>query len=439
MHRTRLTDAVIVRAVHAAEQGGLRLDDGDAVQAAARATPAFDRRVTLRAWLLAQRMGLADELARWQALMPWLLGGAAVLVGLCSVPLLKSMIGEGRHVSLLGALAAVLALPSASLLLWCASLLLGPGHAGGGIARAIGALAMRLPGRNSHSARLWAAGIEALRDAGLALWALGALNHLFWTIAFAGVLLGLLASFAFWSYTIGWETTILSAEFFQRLVAAIGWLPSQLGVPSVQAGAEGSEASRAWWLIGCTLVYGLLPRVLALALCLGMAWRRWGRVGAVEAGDPRFEGLAERFAAWDGPAAVATRPAPRARAPLAVIGFELPDGTDGAPAFAAMPAGAWHGTTAGDAEGRQRLLAQVAATAPRAVLLVCRAAATPDRGTERLFLALTEGAERGAVWLRGEGEHPAWRPWLEASPLARLAVLREAGQAEAWVGEVLHG
>jgi hypothetical protein len=438
MQRTRLTDAVIVRAVHAAEQGGLQLDDGDAVQAAARATPAFDRRVTLRAWLLAQRMGLADELARWQALMPWLLGGAAVLVGLCSVPLLKSMIGEGRHISLLGALAAVLALPSASLLLWCGSLLLGPGHAGGGIARAIGALAMRLPGRDSHSARLWAAGIDALRDAGLGLWALGALNHLFWTIAFAGVLLGLLASFAFWSYTIGWETTILSAEFFQRLVAAIGWLPSQLGVPAMQAGAEGSEAARAWWLIGCTLVYGLLPRVLALALCVGVAWRRWGRVGALEAGDPRFQGLAQRFAAWDGPDTTAARPAPRARAPLAVIGFELPDGADGA-ALGDLPAGVWHGATAGDAAGRQRLLAQVADTAPRAVLLVCRAAATPDRGTERLLLALVEDAERAAVWLQGEAEHPAWRPWLEASPLARLAVLREAGQAEAWVGEVLHG
>jgi hypothetical protein len=81
----------------------------------------------------------------------------------------------------------------------------------------------------------------------------------------------------------------------------------------------------------------------------------------------------------------------------------------------------------------------VADTAPRAVLLVCRAAATPDRGTERLLLALVEDAERAAVWLQGEAEHPAWRPWLEASPLARLAVLREAGQAEAWVGEVLHG
>lgn len=277
MQRTRLADAIVVRAVLAAEQGGLRLDDTDAVQAAARATPEFDRRVALRARLLGQRMGLVDELARWRALMPWLLGGAALLAGLLSVPLLKSVIGEGRHISLLGALAAVLVLPTLSLLLWCASLLLGPGHAGGGIARALGALAMRLPGlRSRHSPRLWAAGIEVLREAGLGLWALGALNHLFWLIAFTGVLAGLLASFAFWSYTLGWETTILSPAFFQRLVATIGWLPAQLGVPPVQAGAEGSEAARAWWLVGCTLVYGLLPRVLALALCVGVGWRRRG-------------------------------------------------------------------------------------------------------------------------------------------------------------------
>jgi hypothetical protein len=85
---------------------------------------------------------------------------------------------------------------------------------------------------------------------------------------------------------------------------------------------------------------------------------------------------------------------------------------------------------------------------------VCRAAATPDRGTERLLLALAGRSERAAVWLLGESqsgegppdeglpghaEHPAWRPWLAASALARLAVLRNAGEAEAWLAEVQHG
>lgn len=441
MQRTRLADAIVVRAVLAAEQGGLRVNDADALQAAARATPEFDRRVAFRAWLLGQRLGLVDELARWRALMPWWLGGAAVLVGLLSVPLLKSMIGEGRHISLLGALVAVLALPTLSLLLWCLSLLLGPGHAGGGIARALGALATRLPGlRSRHSTRLWAAGIEVLRDAGLGLWALGALNHLFWIIAFVGVLIGLLGSFAFWSYTIGWETTILSPAFFQRLVAAIGWLPAQLGVPPVQTGAEGSEAARAWWLIGCTLVYGLLPRVLALGLCVGVGWRRWGRVGALSPTDPTWQALAERFAALEGAGDVGLAPpASRARAPLAVVGFELPVEVGWPPLKAALPAGAWERLVAGDAATRAAVLQLAADTRPRVVLAVCRAAATPDRATERVLLGLTEAAERGAIWLQGEGEHPAWRPWLAAPPLARLAVLREAGEAEAWLGEVLHG
>jgi hypothetical protein len=455
MHRTRLADAVIVKAVATAEHNGLRLDDGDAVQTAARATPQFERRVALRAWLLAQRTGLADELARWRALMPWLLGGAALTVGLLSVPLLKSMIGEGRHISLLGALVAVLALPTASLLLWCASLLLGHGHAGGGIARAAGALATRLPGlRSRHSARLWAAMVDTLREAGLGLWALGALNHLFWIIAFAGVLLGLLGSFAFWSYTIGWETTILSPAFYQRVVAAIGWLPARLGVPQVQTGTGADAASLAWWLIGCTLVYGLLPRVLALALCLAVGWRRWARIGQLDLAEPALQVLAGRFDALDGAAgAVPVPAAPRTRAGLALVGLELPPGTEWPP-LGPLPPNSWERCIAGHAAERSALLSHAAHTEPRAVLWVCRAAATPDRGTERLLLALAGHSERAAVWLLGESqsgeglpgeglpghaEHPAWRPWLAASALARLAVLRNAGEAEAWLAEVQHG
>ncbi|HEV8691424.1 MAG TPA: DUF2868 domain-containing protein, partial [Ideonella sp.] len=231
MHRlTRVTlqrsawlDAIVVRMVRSIEQASGRLNDGDVMQAAARASPDVERRIALRAWLLGQRLGLVDEVERWRALLPWLVGGAAVAVGLLSVPLLKSVIGEARHISLLGALAAVLALPTLSLLLWCASLLMGPRHAGGGLARAVVALATRLPGmRTRHSARLWSSTIETLRDAGLGLWALGALNHSFWVLAFSGILVGLLATFAFWSYTIGWETTILSPGIFASLVHAIG-------------------------------------------------------------------------------------------------------------------------------------------------------------------------------------------------------------------------
>lgn len=439
VERSRLADAVIVQAVLSAERGGATLEDADAVQAAARATPLFERRVALRAWLLAPRLGLADELARWRALLPWLLGGAAVGVGLLSMPMLKSVIGEGRHISLLGALAAVLALPTLSLLLWCASLALGRGHVGGGIARAVGALATRLPGlRSRHSARLWSAALDALRQAGLGLWALGALNHLFWIVAFAGVLLGLLATFAFWSYTIGWETTILSPAFFQAMVAAIGWLPSRLGVPEVSALSPGSAASRAWWLIGCTLVYGLTPRLLALAVCAVVAWRRWGRLGELDMADPLVARLAARFALLDdGADGVHAAARPRTRAALALVGLEL--GVDTAwPPLGPLPQGAWEQRCAGDMEGRRGLLLQAADTGPRALLLVCRAAATPDRATGELLQTLLAPAERAAVWLQGDGEHAAWRPWLAATPaLARLAVLREAGEAQAWLGEVL--
>ena len=133
MERSAWLDAIVVRMVRSIEQASGRLNDGDVMQAAARASPDVERRIALRAWLLGQRLGLVDEVERWRTLLPWLVGGAAVAVGLLSVPLLKSVIGEARHISLLGAVAAVLALPTLSLLLWCTSLLMGPRHAGGGL------------------------------------------------------------------------------------------------------------------------------------------------------------------------------------------------------------------------------------------------------------------------------------------------------------------
>jgi hypothetical protein len=448
MGRSRWLDAIVVRTVRSIDEASGRPDDQQAVQAAARVPGGARDRVVAWAWARAGRLGLAEEIERWRTLLPWLVGGAAVLVGLLSVPLLKSVIGHDRHINLLGALAAVLALPTLSLLLWCTSLLMGRSHAGGGLARGVVALSMRLPGlRTRHSARLWASAIETLREAGLGLWALGALNHAFWILAFSGILVGLLASFAFWSYTLGWETTILSAGFFASLVHAIGWLPAQLGFPLMDPGlanngAAGDQASRAWWLIGCTLVYGLMPRILALAGCALVAWRRWPALGQVDIESDAGREMAERTARIAASASGASAAAADGgRAPLALLGFELSSDTDlpPEPLRAPLPAGAWSRSIAGTAEERRTAIEQALATRPRRLLVACRAAATPDRGTERFLQALVAPAGQAALWLRGEHEHPAWQPWLERSALRGVLLLRDGdGTALAWLAEGGH-
>lgn len=448
MSRSRWLDAIVVRTVRSIDEATGRPDDHDAVQAAAQVAGGARERIVAWAWARAGRLGLDEEIERWRVLLPWLLGGAAVVVGLLSVPLLKSVIGHDRHINLLGALAAVLALPTLSLLLWCASLLMGQGHAGGGLARGVVALSMRLPGlRTRHSPRLWAAAIETLREAGLGLWALGALNHAFWILAFSGILVGLLASFAFWSYTLGWETTILSAGVFASIVQAIGWLPARLGFPVIDPGlanvsaAVGDQASRAWWLIGCTLVYGLLPRLVGLAACAAVAWRRWPALGGADVDSATGRELAERIGRVAASAAMAPPPA-RAdgpRVPLALLGLELPEaGWSLDPLPVPLPAGAWSQAIAGTAEERRLAIERAMQTRPSRLLVACRAAATPDRGTENFLLAVVAPAGQAALWLQGEHEHPAWRPWLERSGLHELMLLRDARAARAWLAGETH-
>jgi Protein of unknown function (DUF2868) len=442
---SRWLDAVVVRTVRSIEGDSGGHDDIDAVQAAARVPGGARERIVAWAWSRAARIGLVDEIERWRALLPWLVAGAAVAVGLLSVPLLKSVIGHDRHINLLGALAAVLALPTLSLLLWCASLMAGARHAGGGLARAVVSLSMRLPGlRTRHSARLWAAAIETLREAGLGLWALGALNHAFWILAFSGILFGLLASFAFWSYTLGWETTILNAGVFASVMQAIGWLPAQLGFPVIDPGwanaaaPAGDQASRAWWLIGCALVYGLMPRLVALACCAVMAWRRWPALGAGDIESAPGRTLAERIGRVAASAAMAplrVSPANGSRAPLGLLGFELPSDGDWPPALpgAPLPAGAWARRIAGTADERREAIEAAIATRPHRLLVACRAAATPDRGTERFLQAVIAPAGQAALWMQGGHEHPAWQPWLERSALRGIPLLHDDEAAGAWL------
>ena len=66
---------------------------------------------------------------------------------------------------------------------------------------------------------------------------------------------------------------------------------------------------------------------------------------------------------------------------------------------------------------------------PRAALLACRAAASPDRGTERLLRELLAHCGDCRLWLVRDADTPAspddpaaarWRQWLEDCGLARI-------------------
>lgn len=459
--RTPFAEVWMATAVRAIEQTG-PLDDATALAEAARRQSAPQLRLRERAWLLGERLGLAAQMARWRE-AAWLLGAALVVaVVVLANGVVFAMLTDGRTINAGSALVAALGIHLLTLALWCISLLLpGPGFLG---SLALGPLLLqglaRLPlgPQRTHASALARAAGSLLQRTRLAPWAFGLVSHLVWSAAFVLVLAGLLLAFAFRQYRLTWETTILSEQAFAALVHATGWLPGLLGFPvpalapgaNLQAPLALPASAAAWWLVGCVATYGLLPRLLCAALC-AVVWQRRKHRLQLDTADPYFAHLLARFASLQasrvvdvehpaphGPAQLATLAAGATGSALAVVGFELPQAQDWPPAVLA-PAAQLMERIAGTLDERRSVLDSLARLRPRALLLVCNAAATPDRGTERFLREACGHAGHCALWLAdppaGRGQPPnreRWRSWLDAAGLKTIATFAEPTDALAW-------
>lgn len=465
--RTPLTEVWMASAVRTIEHSG-PLDDANALAEAARRHTDPQLCLRERAWLLGQRLGLDRQMARWQE-AAWLLGAAlAVAVVLLAHGVVFAMLSDGRTINAGSALVAALGMHLLTLALWCMGTLLpstGPGLLG---RLSLGPLLLqalaRLPlGQRAHASALARAAGRLLQRTRLAPWAFGLVSHLVWSAAFVLVLGGLLLAFAFREYRLTWETTILSAQAFADFVQVTGWLPGRLGFPvpalAVGTGPQGLLAlpasAAAWWLWGCVAVYGLLPRLLCAALC-ALVWQRRKNRLQLDTADPYFAQLLARLAALQPSRVVdVERPAAGSPAPLvvqapgatgcalAVVGFELPQAQDWPPAALAQAA-QYTERIAGTLDERRSVLDALAQLQPRALVIVCSAAATPDRGTERFLREACSHAGQCALWLseppagRGVPNRERWRSWLDAARLQAIASFAQPADALAWAQQPLH-
>ena len=466
--RTPLAEVWMATAVQTIEQTG-PLDDAAALAEAARRHSAPQLRLRERAWLLGQRLGLASQMLRWRD-AAWLLGAAlALAVVLLANGVVFAMLTDGRTINAGSALVAALGMHLVTLVLWLLGTLL-PFTGAGPLGRlSLGPLLLqglaRLPlGQRAHSSALARAAGSLLQRTRLAPWAFGLVSHLVWSAAFVLVLVGLLLAFAFKEYRLTWETTILSAQTFAGFVRATGWLPGLLGFPvpeltvgaSTQAPLALPASAAAWWLVGCVAVYGLLPRLLLAALC-AVVWQRRKNRLQLDTSDPYFAQLLARFAALQasrvvdverpspsGPAQLATLAPGASGSALAVVGFELPQAQDWPPAALAQAA-QYTKQISGTLDERRSVLDALAQLHPRALLLVCNAAATPDRGTERFVREACSHAAECALWLAdppaGRGQPPnreRWRHWLDAAGLQAIATFAQPTDALAWAEKQPH-
>ena len=443
LRESAFPDAVITEAIRWTEQSG-PLDDAQALRIAASRTADAHGQITERALQLGERIGLQPELARARQWAPWVLLALVALIVMAGLGLAGSVVGGGeRHINVIVALVSLLGLHALTLLLWLAGLWMPLGSFN---TASLGWIWLSLTARVAGGKRgqapvLVRAATELLSRAKLLPWAFGLVSHGIWSLSFAVVLAAMLFALAFRSYTLSWETTILDPDFFVRAVQVLGWAPAKLGFPvpdaaTVLAATPGAAGQRTWalWLTGCIVVYGLLPRV-ALVLLSAFVWKRRRTALQPDWREPYYRKLLARFAAL-APAAIvdadpgrrrgampAGLPASELHEALFVVGFELPPDMPWPPA--ALPAGV--ATQAqridGSAPARRALLDQLAHTHPRTVLLVCHAASSPDRGTERFLREVLAHCGECRLWLAdapGASATQRWLDWLRDTGLERI-------------------
>ncbi|MDN8614551.1 DUF2868 domain-containing protein [Variovorax ginsengisoli] len=446
-------DAAVTEAVKLIEETG-PLDDAQAVRHAMALQGDAAARIAERAQLLGQRIGLQAEMARARAWAPWVLLALVALIVVAGLTLAGSVLGGGqRQINVVVALTSLLGLHLVTLLLWLAGLVLPLGAFQASFGWLWLSLTARVAaGRSGQAPVLLRATTRLLARARLLPWALGLASHAIWTLSFAVVLAALLFALAFRNYTLSWETTILEPDFFVRSVQWLGRAPAWLGFPVPDAQAvlsplAAASGQRAWalWLTGCIVVYGLLPR-LALALLSAAVCALRRQALQPDLSEPYFQRLLARFDALAprqivdaDPGRIAHgRPAHLSAGDtadtLVAIGFELPPEQDWPPV--SLDTAARILRIDGSAAQRRELLDMLAHIRPRRAVIGCRAAASPDRGTERFLREVMALCGECRLWLVGAPDDAAargrWQAWLADAGLDALGVA-EAPEA------VMHG
>jgi hypothetical protein len=457
-------DIALAHAVRLLEEAGALDDAGEMTLAHAR-QHTDQERILERARLLGARLGLLADWSRLRGAL-WLAAGLTVLLayGLAG-GLLARALGNGQTINAALAFVAVLGVPVLTLAVWLlwalGSVLSGKGSAPWSLGQFMLGLAARLPWLHGpHSMNLLRGVHAVLRDSRLGLWLFGAITHALWTLAFSLMLITLLVLFSFQSYQLTWETTILDTHFFERFLAITGWLPKALGfvVPqsvTVNGLANGvldsapSSLPIALWLLACTFLYGLLPRLLALMVCGAIWFARSGRLG-LDTRDPYFRQLAARFSAM-APATVVDaehaaprepgrlfrQPAPGQVVPRVVIGFELPAEMPWPPVEWGAVAERIHAIS-GTMSERLQLLTALASAPPARVLVVCSAAASPDRGVERFLRQVCAEVASCALWPMASADAAQdrpdrWADWLAATDLKAVRFCASFEAASQWL------
>lgn len=421
--RSRLWRAWMVDTVRLAEAPTHPFDDGAIVRALVPGSA--QQRVAARNLALADRLGLPAAAARWVQGAKWSAVALALLAIISGWLAARATVSHPAPINLFWALTGLLGLQWVTLILWLVSLV--PGFR-------LGSVPLRLmlragnwwsqrasaPAANAGvvppAALLPRSAVGMVQRAKLMPALGGLLSHLWWWLLMSSVLVTLLLLFATERYTFTWATTLLSPEVFLRFTQGLGSLPAVLGFPlpdadlvnrTVSGSTVTPQEQALWsqWLLGCIVVYGWLPRLIAGLVCLAWLLARrhalapdWSatemavqcaRLGdthvAPQIVDPDPGTLpTTRYT----PPAAASRPT---RRHSMAVGLELPDDIPWPPADLGDATGNAGNMT--DRAQRNAVLARLREQAPDTLWIAVDGRQTPDRGTLATLKELADRAK----------------------------------------------
>lgn len=411
----------LVEALRLKESQWGPVEDAVEVRRAIAGGGSFEQRLLLRAQLIGQRSG-------WPALQAQLIKALRLSLGLLS--LLFVIVGIGAaagalatsngQVNIFIALVALLGVPTLSFVLWIASFFMGSG--GLGLSRFWLWLSQRLV-KSTDKSLLSNALFSLAERQHMMRWTLSAVNHWLWLLALSAACVTLLVLLAAKRYYFNWETTVLSPDRFVVLVQSLGVLPSYLGfltpdegiirqsdglqLPQLSAAAQVQWSS---WLVGCVVVYGVVPRLVAWLCSLFVLRNRskkWlidtHQAGLIELRSrlqPAVEsvGIDEVAGADQVPIAEVSALRPAADASTLYVGIELKPELHWPPATT-IPA-AWQDGGKVDSREQRAELLQRLSEAPFEHLLLCvDATQTPDRGVVAWLAELASYSSHCSIYL----------------------------------------
>ena len=251
-------------------------------------------------------------------------------------------------------------------------------------------------------------------------WVMSLINHAAWLIGLSAMVVTLLVLLAAKRYSFNWETTLLEPENFVLIIQSLGWVPGLLGFSTPSAEmirlSDGlqvvpAEVQVQWssWLVGCVLVYGVLPRLCALVVSGWVFKQRFSQVG-VEVDQAGLIELRQRlmpaseYVGIDAtagldlvPQAKVSKQLPSIEAPTLVIGIELSLEQEWPPT--PLPT-RWSDAGLVDSrEQRAALLAQLSTQHYEHVVLCVDAQQTPDRGVMAWLAELASYSTYASVCL----------------------------------------